>query len=136
MELEKYWVDDGGLPLPEWIIDDEAIAIIADCTQHPRASVEDIIDCYCMLLKEAALRGFRITIPNVGYIYNKPESLNHRKLKAGFVDYNRPEFKFFEKFKKEMKEKTEGNLYEFREEGGYIWKADALEELGETGSES
>jgi len=87
-----------------------------------KKDVSVILDAYYVVIKEALLQGYKVTIPGIGTLSNsqveaKPaqEKINpftKERYKVPAQDaFNKPTFKFRPAFKKEMKERTLGKVF-------------------------
>lgn len=86
-----------------------------------KKDVSLILETYYVVLREAILAGYRVDIPELGYFYNKQSKAEPAKeVMSNFTGeltvipaheaYNRPTFKFRQKFKSKMREETEGRV--------------------------
>lgn len=104
---------------PDWINDKEVVAMISDCTNILRADVKDVLDCYFILLYEAVMDGFRVNFPEIGYFENtyvpsrdgEIVGRDGNKIPYHVEEHNKPVFKFYSSFKKEMISRTTSNPY-------------------------
>lgn len=124
-KLKKIDYDCNGAPSLEWIVSDEIIATIAECTHTLRSDVENVLDCYQMLLYEALIRGFSVNLPEIGYFTNKYMPAKEGTYNFGedqngeysTPEYNKPKFYFHTAFSNKMRALTSNNPYDFSKNG-------------------
>lgn len=96
--------------------------LVALQSKKYKKDVSLILDAYYSVLKEALLMGYEVTLPGIGVFGNaqveaKPErqGINpHTKEKMMLPAqsaFNKPVFRFRPVFKKEMKDKTLGDVF-------------------------